>query len=131
MAELEIPENAFTRSAGSDGKLPDDSPSVIQAAEYRRIQLSTEPVSPEELAAAGGPHPDTQTVSESQASESSANEIIHTEDTNALPKGASGRILSKGTFEVKSTTASKPFSAPAEPVKAPKWGVNPAEHPEL
>ena len=131
MSELEIPANAFTRSAGSDDKLPDDSPAVIQAAEYRRLQLSKEPVTAEELVAAGGPHPDTQTIPESQASESSPTEIIHTSDTSTLPKGVSGRILSNGTFEIKAAAASAPSSTPAEPVKAPKWGENPAESPEF
>ncbi len=127
--KLEIPQNAFTRVAGSEDRLPEDSQVFKDALEYRRIQLGEgEPASAEQLVALGDPHPLSQVVPESQASVASPNVIVEADSTDALPEGVAGRIISKNLFEYTptATSDSEPLS---EPKKAAKWGENPDMHP--
>jgi hypothetical protein len=129
--EVVVERNAFTRIAGSDERLPEDSQVFQNAVEYRKIQMGEVEATPERLVALGDPHPDTQTFDESQVSDAVANEIILADSTEALPKGVAGRILSDGVFEVITGTSSEvePDITPTEPVKVAKWGENPDAHP--
>jgi hypothetical protein len=128
--EVVVERNAFTRIAGSDERLPEDSQVFQNAVEYRKIQMGEVEATPERLVALGDPHPDTQTFNEEDLAPS-ANEIVLADSTESLPKGSAGRVLSDGVFEIVSGTSSEvePDITPTEPVKVAKWGENPDAHP--
>lgn len=127
MTELQIALNAFTRIAGTDERLPEDSPASIEAKAFRELQMKTdEPVTAEEAVAVGLPNPDSQVIPQSQASDKSSNVLVYTDDASTLPEGSAGRKISAGVFEVIATYNTEPFME-VEPKKINKFAPPPRE----
>jgi hypothetical protein len=120
-------ENAFTASVEFENDyLPEDSPSAQQGKAFRELQLSSNPT-PEQIEAAGLPSVESQAPDKSQVSVMVTPQVVATEDTQALPEGASGRIISSGLFEIIPTSSTEAAPVAEQPKKVTKFSGPPKE----
>ncbi len=112
------PKVVFTKVAGTGNQvLPEDAPTAQAAKAYREVQLGIRENTPENLVEVGLPHPESQTIKESQVTDEDVTELVFTEDVNTLPKGASGAKIADGVYEiVKGTEGSGEPDAKSVPV---------------
>lgn len=102
------PKVVFTRVAGEGNpSLPEDAPAAQDAKAFRALQLGIVENTPEEIERVGLPHPESQTIHESQMTDKPSTELVFTKDTEALPKGVAGAIIADGVFEIVTGTADK------------------------
>lgn len=80
------------------GEIPADAPAAQEAAAYREVQLAYNP-SDEDKTKAGVPV-EPKPIDESQVKVPSASRIMVVDSVKDLPKGASGRRISEGVYEV-------------------------------
>ena len=111
------PKVVFTKVAGEDNPvLPEDAPAAQRAKAFREVQLGIRENSPEAIVETGLPHPESQTIKESQVTSEPVTELVYTNDVNTLPKGAAGAKIADGVYEVVKGTESGESDAKPLPV---------------
>ena len=101
------PKVVFTKQPGTElTMLPEDSEAAQAARAFRDLQMGITENTPEEIVKVGLPHPESQTAHQSQEESEPTTELVFTDDTEALPKGASGAKIADGVFEIVKSTIS-------------------------
>lgn len=110
------PKVVFTKIAGSDNPvLPEDAPAAQEAKAFREFQLGLRENTAEEAVKVGLPHPESQTIKESQVTDEAVTELVFTDNPHTLPKGISGAKIADGVFEVVKGTESAESDARSVP----------------